>query len=345
VTTSTRWFVAAIFAIASARATAAYGQGKTDVVTLGNGDRITGEVKGLDRGRLEFSTDDAGTLYLEWDKLTSVIATRQVEVVTTDGRRFLGSLGAAAARSIAVVTLGGAVPLTMSEVALITPIGRSFWKKLDGSVDVGYSYTKSSGISQLNFNSDTIYRKPASQLRLQASLTVTDNADGSGRDDRGIVDMSYIKYPWQRWFLAGAAKFESNESLGLELRSQVGGLAGPRLLSRAHAQMAAGAGLVFNDERGLDVPATQNVEAIFTFRTSYYTYDRPKTNLDISLEYYPSLSDPGRQRLQVDAGVKRELFKDFFASVNGYNTFDSRPPNPASSKNDVGVVVSIGWSY
>ena len=29
-------------------------QGRTDVVTLGNGDRITGEVKNLERGRLEF---------------------------------------------------------------------------------------------------------------------------------------------------------------------------------------------------------------------------------------------------------------------------------------------------
>jgi len=32
---------------------------RTDVVTLRNGDRITGEVKRLDRGQLEFKTDDA----------------------------------------------------------------------------------------------------------------------------------------------------------------------------------------------------------------------------------------------------------------------------------------------
>ena len=51
-------------------------QGRTDVVTLPNGDRITGEVVRLDRGRLEFKTDDAGTLYLEWDKVATVQATR-----------------------------------------------------------------------------------------------------------------------------------------------------------------------------------------------------------------------------------------------------------------------------
>ena len=74
---------------------AARGQGRTDVVTLPNGDRITGEVVRLDRGRLEFKTDDAGTLYLEWDKIASIVTTRVVEVVTADGRRFLGSLGRA----------------------------------------------------------------------------------------------------------------------------------------------------------------------------------------------------------------------------------------------------------
>ncbi|HVH57665.1 MAG TPA: hypothetical protein VM791_15485, partial [Vicinamibacterales bacterium] len=42
----------------------ARGQGRTDVVTLPNGDRITGEINELERGRLEFKTDDAGTLML-----------------------------------------------------------------------------------------------------------------------------------------------------------------------------------------------------------------------------------------------------------------------------------------
>ena len=77
-----------------------FAQGRTDVLTLRNGDRITGEVVRLERGRLEFKTDDAGTLYLEWDKLSSVVAMRLVEVTTADGRRFLGSLGTAAERSM-----------------------------------------------------------------------------------------------------------------------------------------------------------------------------------------------------------------------------------------------------
>ncbi len=150
-----------------------HGQGRTDVVTLANGDRITGEIGRLERGRLEFKTDDAGTLYLEWDKLSSLVAKRVVEVLTTDGRRFLGSLGQAKDRSIAVVISEGEVSLQMSEVTLITPIGTSFWKQLDGSIDAGFSYTRSSGVAQLNLNSDTVYRRLASRARLTASLTQT----------------------------------------------------------------------------------------------------------------------------------------------------------------------------
>lgn len=337
------FLLAVILTLGPARAACA--QPKTDVVTLANGDRITGEVKRLDRGRLEFSTDDAGTLYLEWDKLVSVVSMARVEVVTSDGRRFLGSLGRADSQSIAVVSDVSSVTLPMREVTIIRPIGTSFWRKLDGTVDTGFSYTRSSGVAQLNFNSDTVYRKFASQMRLTASLTITEKDDDPGRDDRGTLEASYLRYPWREWFIVAAGRFENNESLGVKLRSQIGVATGPRLINSNRAQMSLGGGVAVNNERGVDVEAVQNVEAIFVFQTSFFTYDRPKTNFDLNLQYYPSLSDPGRQRVQLDAAVKQELWKDFYASLSFYNTYDSRPPNPDADRNDVGIVMSLGWSY
>ena len=326
--------------------TAAMAQPKTDVVTLANGDRITGEIKGLERGRLEFSTDDAGTLYFEWDKLASVVATaRHVEVVTEDGRRFLGSLGPADPRTLAVVEPGQTVTLPMGEVTIIRPIGTSFWRKLDGSLDAGFSYTRSSGVAQLNVNSDTVYRKFASQMRLAASLTVTETEDGEGRDDRGMLEASYLRYPWREWFLTSAARFETNESLGVELRSQIGAVTGPRLVNSNRGQLLLGGGIVVNDERGVDVEPQQNVEALLVFHGSFFTYDRPKTNLDATLQYYPSLSNQGRHRIQLDAAAKREFFKDLFVALSVYNSYDSQPPNPTADRSDVGVVASIGWTY
>ena len=67
---------------------------------------------------------------------------------------------------------------------------------------------------------------------------------------------------------------------------------------------------------------------LIVFATSFYTYDRPKTNLDINLQYYPSLSDPGRQRLQLDASVKREFFKDLFVATQSLQHLRQPPAKP-----------------
>jgi hypothetical protein len=268
-----------------------------------------------------------------------------VEVVTSDGSRFVGTLTAAVDRSIAVSGTTEVVSLQMKDVVLITPIGRSFWTKLDGSIDAGFSYTRSSGVAQLNVDSETIFRKPGFTGRLSASMTQTEQDDGSGGDDRASIEASYLRYPWQKWFVFVATKFENNESLGLVLRSELSAAAGPRLINSNRAQMTLGGGFSVNDERGVDVEPTQNIEGVLTFRTAYYTYDRPKTTLDLSMAYYPSLSNLGRHRVQLDASVKRELWKDLFVSLSFFNTYDNRPPNPAASNNDIGIVTSIGWTY
>lgn len=336
---------AAVVALALACSLPAWAQRRTDVVTLANGDRITGEIAELDRGRLEFKTDDAGTIFFEWDKITRVEAARQFEISTSDGRRFLGSLGPSSDRSILIDVGTGTVTLSMGEVTRITPIGASLWKRLDGSVDAGFSYTQSSGIAQLNFNSDTVFRRPAFLFQLTTSATLIREGDESERDDRGSVDFSYVRYVGRRWFATGAARVERNESLGLTLRSQLGGRVGLRLVDSNRARLEVGGGAVANHEDGIDTEPTKNVEGLLGLKTSYYTYDRPRTNVDASVNYYPGLSDWGRRRLQLNAAVKRELWKDFFAALNIYDTFDSRPPSPDASRNDVGIVISLGWSY
>jgi hypothetical protein len=318
---------------------------KTDIVTLANGDRTTGEVSMLSRGQLEYKTDDQGTLYIEWDKVATVTSTHQFEIGTSDGQRFVGSLRSDPGRVLVVVESTGDVSLLMTDVTVITKIGRSFWHKLDGSIDIGFSYTKSSDIAQLNVNTSVLYRSPSFEARLTGSGTATQTSDEGERDDRGTLQMSYLRYRRARWFVGGAAGLETNESLGIKLRTQVIGAVGQRLVNTNRSQLAVGGGLSVNEEKGVDTEATTNVEAVMTFRTSYYAYDFPKTNIDVSFQYFPSVSDFGRQRIQFDSSFKREVWKDVFLDVNVFDTFDSQPPSAAADKNDVGVVLSFGWSF
>jgi hypothetical protein len=60
---------------------------------------------------------------------------------------------------------------------------------------------------------------------------------------------------------------------------------------------------------------------------------------------YPSLSDPGRWRLALDTKIKRELIKDFNVGFSVYENYDSRPPDIEATKNDIGISITIGWSF
>ena len=322
----------------------AWAQPKTDVITLTNGDRITGEITRLSRGRLELKTDDAGTLYIEWDIVVRLQATtRQFEVETTNRQRLYGALTTPSDRRLQI----GATPtpLPLEDVTQIVPINAGFWAKLEGEVDAGFSYTRSSGIAQTNLNGDVRYRRPEFLFHLSGSATLTKQDDDNDSDDRAAIELQYARYRGPNWFIAGATRFESNESLGLELRSQIGGLLGRRLISTNSAQMQAGAGLVANDEQGVDTQATQNLEGLLSFTTSFYSYDGSKTNLDFGFQYYPSLTSWGRQRVQLDTSFKRDVYKDLNASVNLFFTFDSAPPNPDAARSDLGISFTLGWSF
>ncbi len=321
----------------------AWCQPRTDVVRLGNGDHVTGEILSLERGRLDLKTDDAGTIVFEWDNIASIESTRQFEIGTTDERRMLGSLRPGVGRVVMVVGSAGDTALSMPEITTIHPIGRSFWTKLDGYVNMGYSYTRSSAIGQLSLNMESTFRRPAFLIELSITGTVTEQP-GVEKDDRGGLSLGYVRYRG-RWLVGAGGSFENNESLGIVLRSQVGGTVGRRLVNTNRALLEAAGGLVVNNEEGVDTPNTQNVEALASARSSYFTYDGSKTNFSVSIDYYLSLSSLGRQRLQFDCAFSRDFWKDFSFSINVFDTFDSDPPDPDADRNDVGVVTSIGWTY
>ena len=95
-----------VFIFALAGTTSALAQ-KTDVVYLTNGDRITGDVKRLERGRLLVKTQSMGSIYLEWTAVEQVVSDKHLQLELTDGRRVLGSLHRAFGSQISVATVFG----------------------------------------------------------------------------------------------------------------------------------------------------------------------------------------------------------------------------------------------
>src|SRR6516162_2436413 len=53
---------------------------KSDIILFKNGDRLTGELKTLDRGKISFDTSATGVIKIEWDDIEQLYSSTTFEV-------------------------------------------------------------------------------------------------------------------------------------------------------------------------------------------------------------------------------------------------------------------------
>jgi len=316
----------------------------TDLVILKNGDRLHGEIKGMQYGRLQLSTTTMSTVYVEWDKVAGLTSPRFFEFELMDGSRYYGSLEPADAGALGVALEGQVTPLDVARVVRIRRIKSSFWDRIDGSISLGASYTRSSEIGQGSLSVSVSSRRPAFELKTDFSTTITVQPDQPDQS-RTVGSVSYLKLMRNRWFVPGTGKLERNTDLGLDLRSSAGAGIGRYYVQTNRSMLGAAAGLVLNRENPVDGDSTTNVEAFFATTYEFFTYDTPKTDIDMQFSLYPSLTVSGRYRTEFSLTLSREIVKDFTIGATAYDSYDSKPPAGSSSTHDFGISLTIGWTF
>ena len=210
-------------------------------MVLRSGDRITGEVTELDRGRLTFKTDDIGTLAIEWDKVKSVTSSATFEVHELGGGPYFGALRPGPGTDeLTVASVRGAEKvLPLLRVVKIERLGATVWQRLDGSVDVGLSYASSSELLTLDLATRVVLNRRGRELSLDGSSTITRQPDAD-ETQRNNLTLSYKRRRPGHWAGFAQAQAEQNKELGFELRGSVTGGAGRYILQgRRHDVLVA----------------------------------------------------------------------------------------------------------
>src|SRR5262245_15723930 len=132
---------------------------KVDVVHLKNGDRLTCEIKQLDRSMLTVSTDPMGTVSVHWGEVAGLTSPRNFDVQVASGQHYYGSL-LPAPEGLLVLDIGGGATSTLplAELIRLVPIGSSFWNRIDGNVDAGFSFTQANVETRYTLNGNAQYR-------------------------------------------------------------------------------------------------------------------------------------------------------------------------------------------
>jgi len=318
---------------------------KTDVLVLRNGDRITGEIKGLAYGKLDYSTDDAGRLSVEWDKVARLTSPHPFQLETVDGRRYFGRLGVSGRDGYVVVIADHLDSLSTEWVVAISPLNAGFVERLKAYLDVGFTLAKAHRATTFSLSGATDYRgeNVGSQIKFDSYAQGQESVPTTTRNSaRGTVSW-FLPHHWSA---VGIGQLEQNDELDLDHRF-TGGAAMQRTLQHTNRmEMSAAAGAVVTREQfGNEAAGSTNFEGLLALSWSAFRFDSPKLDFALAVGVFPSFSDWGRVRGQSDLRLKYEVFKDFNAGILFTETFDSRPPDPTASKNDYVTTLTIGWSY
>jgi len=319
---------------------------KTDIVVLRNGDRITGEVKGLEQGRLKYSTDSVGTIYIEWEDIASLYAPKIFEIETAAGDIYHGSIGPGPDADSFVLTEGEVTrTIPFKDLVRVFPVGQSWSEGIDGSLSLGLSYVASTELGQLNLSGNAIQRlsNKERQISLAATVTREPEQEDSTRYSAGFTQRWLMAHRRYWWVTLGAS---SNDEIGLRARGLLSGGIGFKFLQSYHSKLMGFAGLAVGREKPTgDEPSQTTYEGVLGGAYSVATYDFPKTKINVALSTYPGISPSGRLRAMLDGSFSRELFRDFTWGITVYDDYDSDPLDVDAKSNDYGVTMTVGWDF
>jgi hypothetical protein len=312
---------------------------KTDVVTLINGDQITGEIKELVLGKLRWSTDAAGTIYIEWPEVASLLTDKFLEIQFTTGPRVFGSIEPGEDGLLAIVQPDQRVEVPLESVVSIAAMG--------GLISVGYSLEKANVTSTFTTDGDVSYRAPSFDISVSGSAYSQTRTDAN-RTLRYNVNLNGQWRFADRWGVVGLTGLERSDEIELDLRATYAIGASYILTENQQVRLLWVAGIGANSEQFVGEPRFNSVEHIQAMDLQWFMFGDNETSLSTRLTVQPNLTDFGRVRIDFDTRFRRELFLDFFVALSGFDRFDSRPPSATvetASTNDYGLNFSIGYDF
>jgi hypothetical protein len=319
---------------------------KTDLVTLTNGDRITGRILYMQYGILQLSSVHEGSLSIEWPSVRSIQSDYSFRVERLGGEYVAGVINTDADGKNLIVGAGAqAAVIPMEQVARVLPYEANFWQRIDGSVSLGYNFTKSSGVSQGSFDFNSEYTDAALEAALEAHQSATHAPQGNSSDQSQITSSLYFLRPGPNfWGLLGT--LERDQNLGIDGRVLLGAALGRHLYQTGDARLQGIAGLVVDQEWAAQGGKSQNsLEGVLGGEWRVFKFNYPKTTLDTSLLLYPSITEAPRVRANLNITLTFKLTDRFSIKLSEFGNYDSRPPAAGAQTLDYGVTTSVGYDF
>ena len=320
------------------------GPDETDVLILRNGDALTGELKGLQRGLVTYKTDAASTIYVKWPRVLTATTSKQFEIHLDDGRKYFGSLQAGDTTKTVIIR-GERDTLTVptQSIVQLTRLGRSFWSRFSGSVSLGFSFTQQSSKVDLSTGLTIAYVVALHRFELRTAGSFSRQDSASTINSQDIALTWNREYP-HRWLWNVTGQVQKNSQLSLDLAIAVGTGPGRILVSTNRVWLATTLGPFFRSEEYANEDPRIAVPLSLATDFELFSWGSLSTDLSSRLSVAPVLNDWGRWQISFGTQFSRDLISNLTLNLDVTEYFDSRPPAD-TNRNAFSVSTSLAWTF
>ncbi len=318
----------------------ALGAAAGDVVTLKNGDKISGTVVDMNGGKLKFKTAYAGDLTIDWAQIQALTTEGPVKLKLVDGELIEGKVTTTEAGTLKIESSGVKDPVEV-EPAKVAKINETP-TEWHGSIDLGYYQTggnsrKQSGIAAVNLLRET--ERDKFQIR----------ADFRYGRERGVTTdrraYGLIKYAYkftERFYgyISEELFHDFNRDLRIGTVTSVG--AGLDIIKAEHTDLSAEAGVAYftNDYRGSADEGHIGGRVFVHFRQDLFL-GLVFTN---DLTFYPNFERGRDWQARDEAAISAGLGKGWTMRVGAIWDYDHEPL-PHQFRHDVLYFVTLGYRF
>lgn len=320
---------------------------KTDIVYMKNGDKITGEIKSLEKGQLTVKPDyTTSSFVLDWEKVDHIESKQNFVISDPEGMIYSGTIHHDLKTKDLTILGTDTTKLPNVSVIQIEELGESFWKRMRGNIDLGLSFAKSNSQKNISVQSGLYYQSREHLFSLNSNSQFTSQQKTNDTNETNVKSALYKQLRQSNWYYGGIANFLSSTEQQIDIRSTLGGGLAKRIIFTNRTNLNAVGGLAYTVER--DAPgatSTARTKALDSaFAVQYSTFRFDSTTFDTAVWVYPSLTSPGRVRLTLNQDVYYKFLGDFYIRMSFYDNYDNQPVVGAPA-NNLGGSTTIGWSF
>ena len=336
---------------------------KSDVVTMYNGDRITGEIQGMSNGDLKINPRYSPAIKLDLQHIAKIESDYNYEILTADNQRLYGNIsGTEKNGELQLTSIDTAQVVPLLGITEIRPVEESFADRLQYTLGANFTFEPDLLTYKLEGTLTYANRKGQYAARANYLQSTTRTYDETSNkliegdaSIAGLVSLEnevWTDLKGQR-FRSLSAQYDYNDQLNNFGRVSLGAGIGRYWLDNPGVRFATSIGLqgvsektLVGESGGIFIPfcldtgpdstcdneslqkdTLYSAEAFVTGSLIMYSLTDMDMDLNVLGSLYPSLTENDRIRAHFEASLSWEVISDLFIKLSWFSDFDSGDRN------------------